>query len=140
MVRAKFQVSEELAPGVNRAKYGYFKVGDVFEWPLNAKEGDNPSLKLIPMNEEATALLVATCKAKIADKHLAKDAAADLLEKIQTVEASGTKYHAWLAGEREAAKATPPPEDKPPSLAPGEVKVEGFAPDKAKPKRTSDSK
>lgn len=62
-MQAKFYVPSQMYPGLARAKEGRFPVGTIFAWPdRNEAEdyppvGDNPSLKLIPVNQEAWDLL-----------------------------------------------------------------------------------
>jgi len=67
---AKFQVPAEMAPGVARHLYGFFVPGEIFVWPENAASNDNPSLKLLPLDVEAYALLVKVHgESKVKAKH-----------------------------------------------------------------------
>jgi len=107
-----FEVPTEMEPGVNRAGYGSFKPGQLFPWPVQAKPGDNPSLKLIPRNEAATALLVKVAKMQVSDKDYKNDAEAKkFLADVKAWEKDNKRkpYH-----EQFAAPLPLPPEDRNP--------------------------
>lgn len=56
---AKFEVSMDMLPGMQRNPYGFMVPGQVFEWPTDhVLKGENPSLKLIPLDDAAYKMLV----------------------------------------------------------------------------------
>jgi hypothetical protein len=61
---AQFRVPVEMLPGVLRPN-GLFRPGDIIYWHKTG-EGDNPSLKLVPINEEAHTMLEELRVAKLA--------------------------------------------------------------------------
>jgi len=137
MPRARFRVPDDMEAGVIRSGFGAFVSGQEFDWPDHPKEGDNPSLKLIPANAEATALLKRVCELKIADAHPQAADAKALLEKIQQCETK-QPYHEYLLGIEAKAKEVVPPEDRTKPDTDPSVPPEDRGWKRAK--RTSDSK
>lgn len=67
---AKFLVSAEMAPGVARHSVGFFPPGQILSWPDAVCRGEKPSLRLIPVDQEAYDLLVSSYgAAKVEEAH-----------------------------------------------------------------------
>jgi hypothetical protein len=62
----KFLIPVEMFPGVYRHGVGFFRPGDEIELPDAAsQEGDVVSLRLVPLDDDAHALLLANAKAQV---------------------------------------------------------------------------
>jgi hypothetical protein len=65
---AKFEVSSECYPGVQRDS-GFFKPGDTMDWSATDQK---PSMKFIPLDKAAYALLVGSYGAKVVEDKYGK--------------------------------------------------------------------
>jgi len=95
---AKFLVPTEMAPGVARHAVGFFEPGQVMGWPDAAtKRDEKPSLKLVPLDQEAYDILVKCYSAaRVAEKHGPGPLAPEAKDPV----GDGTKTVAQLVAEK----------------------------------------